>query len=284
MISARHGNLVSHTLNPALHALYALGCFLARADLVVIEKVLVADVGGGKVRHDNVGSGEESLLATLGVDSPECRRCGQQHIREDESDHRQKPQGKRHAPGLEVCELRVVMRYEGSDPDHLRLEIDQETQVLHKVARLLVGRPYHHPASDLITDLLEDLQAIHPVLERHPGGMKLLVMLLVGCLVAQEVPVGTRPEHDLVLFPLHLADRQGHCAIAVFFLDNAYDVGHDLRRKVPILTALENDGSEPELVARVGARKDLLLGEPVAVEVLVIATDPAVIAVVPADV
>ena len=114
--------------------------------------------------------------------------------------------------------------------------------------------------------------------------MQLLVVLLVGGLVAQKVPVGTRPEHGLVLIPLHLSDRQGHRAVAVLFLDSAYDIGHHLRRKVPVLTALQDDRPESELVTRVGARKDLLLGEPVAVKVLVIAADPAVVAVVPADV
>ncbi|MNJ01175.1 hypothetical protein D3C73_1607180 [compost metagenome] len=61
------------------------------------------------------------------------------------------------------------MRDKRPDADHFRLKIIQEQQILCKMPIRLPGETYHKARPHLITDLLQDMQAMHPVLIRHAG-------------------------------------------------------------------------------------------------------------------
>ena len=170
---------------------------------------------------------------------------------------------------------------EGADAAHMRLEGLNEFQVLGQTGRGLVGRAYHKAAAHLEADVLQVLEALHPVCKGHGSGVELLIMRLVRRLVAEQVAVCTGVKHLLVLLSAVLAQRESHGAVWVARLDGGHQ-GADPGDGEDALAPLEDEGAEAQLIALGTAGEDVLIAEQIALAGLVGLADAAVVAVVAA--
>ena len=169
---------------------------------------------------------------------------------------------------------------EGADAAHMRLEGLNEFQVLGQTGRSLVGRAYHKAAAHLEADVLQVLEALHPVCKGHGSGVELLIMRLVRRLVAEQVAVCPGVIEGLVICPRHLPQGEGHGAVGVVGFDGPKEPAHAGNGKGPVLAALENEGAKAQPVALGAAGENILVRQAVAVAVLVRPADAAVVAVV----
>ena len=95
---------------------------------------------------------------------------------EEEPQKPQEPQGFRHRAVCFVAEGRVMMRNEGADADHLRLQPLHEAEILQQTFLRLTRCPHHHAAAHLVADFLEIIETADPVFKRELGGMQMPVM------------------------------------------------------------------------------------------------------------
>ena len=202
----------------------------------------------------------------------------------DEADDGQKVAGQLHRPRGKVRKDRVLVGDEGPDAAHIRLEVRDKLQIAGDIGGGLVGRAHHEAASHLVADLPQIAEAVHAVVKGQTHGMQPLVMALGRRFVAEQVTVSPRFKEPLVAFPRPLPQREGHGAVGVCRLDGGEQGSEPLVGEVAVLAALQDEGAEAQLVALGAGRKNILLGEAVAVAVGVPRTDAAVEAVVLADV
>ena len=110
--------------------------------------------------------------------------------------------------------------------------------------------------------------------------MQLPIVLVVGRLVAQQVPVRSCREVSLIAGPVLLADGERHRAVGIPGLDRANQAGDAPVGEIRVLPALEHKGPKSQLVSGPAALQNLLFCQAVAGSAAVVPADTAVIAVV----
>ncbi len=183
-----------------------------------------------------------------------------------------------------IAEGGVFMRDKRADTAHIRLKLFDQPEVTGNMLGGLIGRAYHKAASHLIAKLAECVQAGEAVLECQFTRVQSAVMPAVGCLVPEQIAVGTCISETLVAVVAPLAQRQGDGAVRELLLNAPDHALHPLVGKIPVLSPLQHKGAKTEGFTLLAAGEDIVLGEAVAVAECVAAADAAVEAVVLTDI
>ena len=143
---------------------------------------------------------------------------------------------------------------------------------------------YHDPAACLEADVFEIPQTAHPACEGQLRRMQHRVVLRIRRLVPKKVAPRPRIVQRLIELPAEFSDGHRHRAVRPALRDAPHYMAHLLLIIIRILSALQDEGPEPMLIAVRAASEDVLFIEPVSLHAAVAAADAAVITVVPADV
>ena len=111
----------------------ALGGFLPRAYLVVIELVFLSDRHRRQIRHDHICAVHKPTLPAIRRYRSE--RCGGWYecLREHQSQHAYHHKGLPDRSLLHLRKWRLFMWNIRSDPYHLRLQLRKEMQILSQI-------------------------------------------------------------------------------------------------------------------------------------------------------
>ena len=109
-------------------------------------------------------------------------------------------------------------------------------------------------------------------------------MLLVSSLVPQQIAVGTGVKELLIALLFKLSQRKRDRAVRMSFLYGADDGNYEFICIIRVLSSLQNKSAESQIVARVAACQDLLLGEAVAFCIGIAASYAAIQAIIFTDV
>ncbi len=101
-----------------------------------------------------------------------------------------------------------------------------------------------------------------------------------GGLVAKQIPVSPGLLQQPVAFPASLSHGESHRAVRPPLLDGPDKAAQAFVGEPEVLPALKYKGAKPQLVARLTAAENLLLRQPVALDLAVAFSNAAVIAVV----
>ena len=103
--------------------------------------------------------------------------------------------------------------------------------------------------------------------------------MLIG-FVAEQITVRAGLTEPPVAFAGALADRKGDGAVGKLMSDLRDDLTEPVICEIPVLSALQDEGTEAQSVSKMAAGQDVLFRQPVALRVGVALADAAVVAVV----
>ena len=192
--------------------------------------------------------------------------------------------GKLHRAGCLGGKGGVAMGHKRPDAAHFGAKLLDEREVGRQVLRRLEGGAHHEAGAHGEPGLSQVGQARHAALKRHGRRVQLPVMGGRGRLMAQQVAVGPGGAQVPVAFPRALPHRQRDGAARIGRLQRTNKLGKPLVGNSRILPALQHEGAEACLPARIGTGQNLLGSQAVALAGAVAAPDAAVVAVVLADV
>ena len=218
------------------------------------------------------------------MDRAEGGGCRQQNVGPQQPDDRQQPQRLVERALRILCKGRILMGNERTDAAHVGRKVANETQIARKVGLGLKGRADHKPGADLIADFPQIGKAAHPVVKRERRRMQLFVVCF-GCgFVPQQITVGPGGKEQTVALFAAFAERKRHSAVGVRGFELVDQIAQKVVGRRAVFTPLQNERAKAEAVALVGAVENLRFRQPVAVGAPVAAADPAIVAVVFANV
>ena len=236
-------------------------------------ELLAAGVDGVEGLADHIGTREDAV----GV------LCHQQNVRQDQPDDGQQKLRQLPVAGGGIRKGGSGLGDKGGDIHHLGLIFLNIVEILRQMGGGLTGQTHDEAAAGLVAHLLHHIQAVHPVLPGHFGGVQTFVEPPVGALVAHEIPVGAGVKEPLVALPAPLAQRQSHGAAGEVILQLPDQALQEVIVVEAVLAAPEQEGAVSQPVALLEAVEDLPRAQPVAVAVFIRPALDAVEAVVFAD-
>lgn len=254
----------------------------AGVQLVVVEGVVLSVAPGGQIGHDHVGTSQDAQLPPAFADGAKGGGGGQKDVRQHEPQKTQHVQSQLQSTRLFPGEGRVPVGDEGADAYHVGPELLEKEHILGQMPGLLEGGAHHEAGPHLVADGLQVQETGLPVRGAQRRRMELCVVVAAAGLMAQQVAVRSGVKKGLVGIVPPLADGEGQRAVRKSGLDAPDETDHPLVCEPAILPALEHKGAKSQLIALAAAVQDLVLGQPVALDVRVALSDAAVVAVVPA--
>ena len=192
--------------------------------------------------------------------------------------------GRNPVPVLPERGLRVF--YVGSHAHHVHIHLLEEIHVLHHLLRALERQADHDAAAHLIAGIAQAFQTVEPCLERMIGGMQTGVEVGRRGLDAEQVTnrsgffpsdVGLR-----LLFPQGKGDAQFPAALLHHGIDQFLYVPDE--SLVLAFPRLQHQRTETGPMGETGGLQYLVLAHRIAVYSRIAAPDPAIIAVLAADI
>ena len=116
----------------------------------------------------------------------------------------------------------------------------------------------------------------------HTRGMKFPVMSFIIGLMAEKVAVRSGPGKTPVAFKRPFPHRERDGAVRKCAVYGGNNLFQPVIRIPSVLSALQDEGAEPQLITGFTAGKNILFCQPVAVRGFIAAADAAVVTVVPA--
>ena len=262
----------------------AFRSLVAGADFSVIEQVFASDVRGRKIGHHHIGTCQNALFPTKGMNGAQRRGGRQQHTGEHQPQDAQQMQRSLQSPCRFIPESGILMGNKWSNADHMGLERLHKPKILYDIFRGLIGRAHHNSTAHLIADLLEIPQAALSVLNTQLRRMQHAIMRRIGRFLPQKIPLRSRIEIRLIAFPALLANGQRNRAVRMVFMNGSHQLAHPLIGIPGVLAPLQHKGSEAQLIALFAAVQNLLPAQAIPLGILIAPSNATVIAVVFADI
>ena len=262
------------------------------ANLVLVQEVFLSAGKRGQVGHDDIGRRIKGFFPPLGAEAADSRRGSDIDIRGYQPEQGPGVQtpvvafllGRNPVPVLPERSLRMLdIR---PHAHHVHIHLLEEIHVLHHLLRSLERQTDHDAAAHLIAGIAQALQTVEPCLEQMVGGMQTGVELGRRGLDAEQVtnrsslfPSGVGL---WLLFPQGEGDAQLPAALLHHGIDQFLYVPDE--SLVLAFPRLQHQRTETGLMGETGGLQHLVLAHCIAVHSRIAAPDPAIIAVLAADI